>query len=95
MNDVYSVKACRGLCQQVDDIGMCMGLCSTDFNYARSAYFKYKENFQAAGKPWEEIEDFERPPQPQPKKAPAPEQRIPIKEQDTIAPNSSIRPRRQ
>jgi hypothetical protein len=80
MNDVYSVKACRGLCQQVDDIGMCVGLCSTDFNYARSAYFKYKENFLAAGKPWEEIEDFERPPQPQQKQAPAPEQVIPVKE---------------
>tara|TARA_Y100001956_G_scaffold31187_1_gene30632 strand:+ start:6664 stop:6939 length:276 start_codon:yes stop_codon:yes gene_type:complete len=91
MDDVYKVKACRGLCQQVDDIGMCIGLCSTDFSYARTAYFKHKENFLAAGKPWEEIEDFERPPQPKP----APEQRIPVQEQEVQSPDVYSRLRRQ
>lgn len=91
MDDVYKVKACRGLCQQVDDIGMCIGLCSTDFSYARTAYFKHKENFLAAGKPWEEIEDFERPPQPKP----VPEQRIPVQEQEVQSPDVYSRLRRQ
>ena len=90
MDDVYKVKACRGLCQQVDDIGMCIGLCSTDFSYARTAYFKHKENFLAAGKPWEEIEDCERPPQPKP----APEQRIPVQEQEVQSPDVYSRLRR-
>ncbi len=94
MDDVYKVKACRGLCQQIDDIGLCVGLCSTDFTYARSAYFKHKENFIAAGKPWEEIEDFERPPQPKPHLAPSLEQRIPIKEQNPDVQETANRPRR-
>lgn len=93
MDEVYKIKACRGLCQQVDDLGMCMGLCSTDFTYARGAYFKHKERFLAAGKPWEEIEDFERPPQPKP--APSPEQRIPVQEQDVVSPDIYSRRRRQ
>lgn len=59
MDEFYKVKCCRGLCLQVDSLGMCLGVCSTDFENATQVYFKNKSEFLRAGKPWVDIEDFE------------------------------------
>jgi hypothetical protein len=59
MDDFYKNKSCRGLCSQADELGMCMGVCSSDFENATQVYFKKKIEFIQAGKQWVDIEDFE------------------------------------
>ena len=59
MDESYSKKVCKGLCTKLDDIGMCMGLCSTDHTYVKGIYDKHKANALKTGQPWEPIEAFE------------------------------------
>lgn len=62
MDEMYANKTCKGLCTKLDDLGMCMGLCSTDTPYVQGVYDKHKAHAIKTGKPWEPIADFEKKP---------------------------------
>ncbi|MEG3765090.1 hypothetical protein [Alteromonas sp. 14N.309.X.WAT.G.H12] len=59
MDDFYARKPCKGMCLQID-IGVCMGVCGTDDDYAQRVYDAHKLNAKNKGLPWEPIPDFEK-----------------------------------
>jgi hypothetical protein len=61
MDTMYKNKTCKGLCTKLDDIGMCMGLCSTDTAYVQKVYDKNKAHAIRNNLPWDEMEEFEKP----------------------------------
>jgi len=60
----YGNKFCKGLCQQADDIGMCMGICSTSEEHAQSCYDAFKSVRESRGESYIPIEYFEAKKQP-------------------------------
>lgn len=64
----YSKRVCKGLCQQADSLGLCMGICATTPDHAQQCYDNFKVYCQRQGVPYEPIPDFEKQaPQPSPK----------------------------
>lgn len=50
---------CKGLCQQLDSLQICMGICSTDPDFAQSTYDRHKDHAIKTGGKWTPIEYFE------------------------------------
>ncbi len=55
----YSKRNCKGLCLQIDNIGMCVGFCSTSIEFVNKRYHHFKKEALKRDGEWEPIEYFE------------------------------------
>jgi hypothetical protein len=62
IDEDYKLKACQGLCTVLDDIGMCMGMCSTDHSHVQKIYDRNKSAALAKGDTWILFPAFEPKP---------------------------------
>lgn len=51
----YQRRICKGLCLQLDTLGLCMGLCTTEPAYVQRVYDNAAKQHQATGKPFDVI----------------------------------------
>lgn len=54
-SEFYQRRICKGLCVQLDKLGLCMGLCTTEPAYVQRAYDHAEKVHKAQGKPFEVI----------------------------------------
>lgn len=48
----YERRVCKGLCVQLDTMGLCMGLCTTEPSYVQRVYDHAKKNADTIGEPF-------------------------------------------
>lgn len=51
----YERRVCKGLCVQLDSVGLCMGLCTTEPSYVQRVYDHAKKQSEVMGKPFNVI----------------------------------------
>jgi hypothetical protein len=55
----YEKRSCQGMCAQIDDIGLCIGVCNSGPEAAQATYDHAKERTLKAGKGWFDMPKFE------------------------------------
>jgi hypothetical protein len=56
----YEKRSCQGMCAQIDDIGLCIGVCNSGPEAAQATYDHAKDRTLKMGRSWVDMPKFEK-----------------------------------